>query len=90
MDYSGISMDWQKFNPADNVIAIEKQDSSTGGNTMAEVTTTSGTQRRSQNQSHYQGTFTVPEDGIYSIFLDLGDMDNRQYVVCPTGNHVLT
>jgi len=70
-----------EFNPADNVIAIEKQDSSTGGNTMAEVTTTSGTQRRSQNQSHYQGTFTVPEDGVYSIFLDLGDMDNRQYVV---------
>ncbi len=69
------------FNPADNVIAIEKQDSSTGSNKMAEVTTTSGTQQRSQNQSHYQGTFIVPEDGIYSIFLDLGDMDNRQYVV---------
>jgi len=70
-----------EFNPADNVIAIEKQDSSTGGNMMADVTTTSGTQRRSQNQSHYQGTFTVPEDGVYSIFLDLGDMDNRQNVV---------
>jgi alpha-D-xyloside xylohydrolase len=69
------------FNPADNVIAIEQQDSSTGSNKTAEVTTTSGTQRRSQNQSHYQGTFTVPEDGVYSIFLDLGDMDNRQYVV---------
>jgi alpha-D-xyloside xylohydrolase len=25
--------------------------------------------------------FSVPSDGIYSIFLDLGDMDNRQYVV---------
>jgi len=69
------------FNPADNVIAIEKQDSSTGSSKMAEVTTTSGTQRRSQNQSHYQGTFKVPEDGVYSIFLNLGDMDNRQYVV---------
>ena len=69
------------FNPADNVIAIEKQDSSTGSNKMAEVTTTSGTQRRSQNQSYYQGTFNVPEDGVYSIFLDLGDMDNRQYVI---------
>ena len=23
----------------------------------------------------------MPKDGIYSIFLDLGDMDNRQYVV---------
>ncbi len=69
------------FNPAGNMIAIEKEDSSGGSNKTAEVTTTSGTQRRSQNQSHYYGKFTVPEDGVYTIFLDLGDMDNRQYVV---------
>ncbi len=70
------------FNPADSLITLEKQERSAAGNNQsAEVTTTSGTQKVSQNQSLYFGKFTVPEDAIYSIFLDLGDMDNRQYVV---------
>ena len=69
------------FNPADNIIALEKQVSSVGENKMVEVTTTSGTQKVSQNQVLYRGNFTVPKEGVYSIFLDLGDMDNRQYVV---------
>ncbi|HLP17488.1 MAG TPA: TIM-barrel domain-containing protein, partial [Bacteroidota bacterium] len=70
------------FNPARNMITLEKQDvAATSGNAQAaEVTTTSGTQKISQNQSLYRGTFSVPSDGVYSIFLDLGDMDNRHYV----------
>jgi alpha-D-xyloside xylohydrolase len=68
------------FNPADNFITLKKQ-SSSGNNEVAEVTTTSGTQKVPQNQSLYTGKFKVPVDGVYSIFLDLGDMDNRQYVV---------
>jgi alpha-D-xyloside xylohydrolase len=68
------------FNPADNFITLKKQ-SSTGNNEVADVTTTSGTQKVPQNQSLYTGKFKVPVDGVYSIFLDLGDMDNRQYVV---------
>jgi len=70
------------FNPADNFITLEKQQqSATGNNQLAEVTTTSGTQKVSQNQSLYEGKFKVATDGEYSIFLDLGDMGNRQYVV---------
>ena len=70
------------FNPADNFVALEKHEqSSNGNNNDIEVTTTSGTQKVSQRQSLYTGKFQVPEDGVYSIFLDLGDMDNRQYVV---------
>jgi len=70
------------FNPADNFISLEKQvQSATGSAQMAEVTTTSGTQKVSQNQSLYKGKFKVPEDGIYSLFLDLGDMGNRLYLV---------
>jgi len=69
------------FNPADNFIALEKQEQSTSDNSqMAEVTTTSGTQKVSQNQSLYQGKFNVTKDGEYSIFLDLGDMGNRHFV----------
>ena len=70
------------FNPADNFITLVKQEQSSGEkNQAAEVTTTSGTQKISQHQSLYTGKFRVPEDGVYSIFLNLGDMDNRQYVV---------
>jgi len=70
-----------EFNPADNYITLEKQEQSTTGNSrIAEVTTTSGTQKVSQNQSLYQGKLHVAEDGVYSVFLDLGDMGNRQYV----------
>jgi alpha-D-xyloside xylohydrolase len=70
------------FNPADNFITLEKHEQSAEGNDrVTEVTTTSGTQKVSQHQSLYTGKFEVPEDGVYSIFLDMGDMDNRQYVV---------
>lgn len=69
------------FNPADNFITLEKQGQSDNNTQMAEVTTTSGTQKLSQNQSLYKGKFYVPKDGTYSIFLDLGNMGNRHYVV---------
>ena len=70
------------FNPLDNFIKLEKQEqANAGSNELVEVTTTSGTQRVSQNQSFYKGSFTVAEDGAYSIFLDLGDMGNRHFVV---------
>ncbi|OFY69782.1 MAG: glycosyl hydrolase family 31 [Bacteroidetes bacterium RBG_13_42_15] len=69
------------FNPADNFVSLEKQDKPAGGENLVEVTTTAGTQKVSQNQSLYTGKFTVPQDGEYSIFMDLGDMGNRHYVV---------
>jgi len=70
------------YNPADNFIKLEKQElQAEGNNQMAEVTTPSGTQKISQDQSVYEGSFKVPEDGKYSLFLDLGDMDNRQFVL---------
>lgn len=70
------------FNPADNLVSLEKQQaSSPENNRMMEVTTTQGTQRVSQNQSLYKGTFTVPENGTYSLFLDLYEMGNRHFLV---------
>jgi alpha-D-xyloside xylohydrolase len=69
------------FNPADNYIQLQKLDSSSATNKAVEVTTTSGTQKISQHQSLYTGKFSVPSDGVYSIFLDLGDMDNRHLVL---------
>jgi alpha-D-xyloside xylohydrolase len=69
------------FNPADNDIALDKlQQGSSGNSQMAEVTTTSGTQKISQDQTLYQGKFNIPANGEYSLFLDLGDMGNRHFV----------
>jgi len=69
------------FNPADHVVSLEKVASSSNDKGDAEVTTTMGTQRVSQQQAVYNGTFSVTRDGEYSIMLDLGDMDNRHLVV---------
>jgi alpha-D-xyloside xylohydrolase len=84
---SGYGLLWHQygltdFNPADNFINLEKQEqAASANNQMAEVTTTAGTQKVSQNQSLYLGKFTVPADGEYSVFLDLGSMGNRHLVV---------
>ena len=69
------------FNPTDNLIPLEKQEKPAGNNPTADVTTTSGTQRRSQSQSVYNGVFNVPADGLYSIFVDYGDMESRHSVI---------
>jgi alpha-D-xyloside xylohydrolase len=69
------------YNPSDNFVTLEKQEQPVGNSQMAEVTTTAGTQKVSQNQSLYNGKFNVPKDGAYSIFLDLGDMGNRHFLV---------
>jgi alpha-D-xyloside xylohydrolase len=68
------------FNPADHPINLERQYQNATGDHIAEVTTTSGTQKILQNQSLYTGKFSVPRDGEYSVFLDLGDMGNRHFV----------
>jgi len=68
------------FNPTDNFIELKKQ-STIGNDDLADVTTTSGTKKVSQEHSLYTGKFSVPKEGIYSIFLDLGEMDNKHYVV---------
>lgn len=77
-----------EFNPADNKITLIKKDSASGSKGEAEVTTTSGTQKISQRQSLYTGTFNVDKDGEYSMMLDLGNMENRHLLVID-GNPVI-
>jgi len=76
------------FNPADNLVQLVKRDTSAGEKRDAEVTTTSGTQRVSQQQAVYNGKFKVDKDGEYSIMLDLGDMDNRHLVIIDGTAHI--
>lgn len=69
------------FNPADQLIALTKNDSTSGEKREADVTTTAGTQRVLQQQSFYNGRFSVDRDGEYTIMLDMGNMDNRHLVL---------
>ncbi|WP_374163655.1 TIM-barrel domain-containing protein [Arcticibacter sp. MXS-1] len=69
------------FNPADHSVPLEKQTGATRENKEVEVTTTSGTQRVSQQQSLYTGKFKAERDGEYSFMLDLGDMDSRHLLI---------
>ena len=65
------------FNPADNEVLLAKKDSASTDDQKVEVTTTSGTQKVSQKQSMYTGNFSVDKDGVYTMMLDLGGMENR-------------
>ena len=69
------------FNPADNAIPLEKKDNATGQAADAEVTTTAGTQRISQQQALYTGKFILNKPATITIALDLGDMDSRHLLV---------
>ncbi|MGA7162082.1 MAG: TIM-barrel domain-containing protein [Bacteroidota bacterium] len=69
------------FNPADSPIPLTKSTATSGEAQEVEVTTTSGTQKVSRQQSLYSGQFTVDRNGEYSMMLDLGDMDSRHLLV---------
>jgi len=70
-----------EFNPADNIISLEKKDTASGDKGQIEVTTTSGTQRVSRQQSVYKGTLTAAKEGDYTMMLDLGNMESRHLLV---------
>jgi len=70
-----------EFNPADNVVQLAKRDTASGDKGEVEVTTTSGTQRISRQQSLYNGKFTIPKDGDYTLMLDMGNMESRHLLV---------
>ena len=70
-----------QFNPTDNFVELAKKDTNAVKVNDADVTTTSGTQRVSQQQALHVGKFRVEKDGDYTFMLDLGDMDSRHLVV---------
>lgn len=69
------------YNPTSHPVKLQKLEQ-TGNNAanMAEVTTTSGTQKVAQGQTLYEGVLEVPSDDDYSLFLDLGEMGNRHFI----------
>ncbi len=69
------------FNPADSLVSLTQVEHLTDdSSSTARVTTTEGTRVLSQDQTMYTGTFSVPHDGEYALFLDLETMGNRHYL----------
>lgn len=77
-----------EFNPADQFVTLQKQDTTSGDKGQIEVTTTSGTQRVSRQQAVYNGSFTVDKEGDYTIMLDLGNMESRHLLVIDGVPHI--
>ncbi|KGO93602.1 glycoside hydrolase family 31 protein [Flavobacterium subsaxonicum] len=68
------------FNPADTFIPLLKSTTILGEKADANVTTTAGTQKISQEQSLHTAKFTAIKDGNYTFMLDMGAMDNRHFL----------
>jgi alpha-D-xyloside xylohydrolase len=77
-----------EFNPNDSFVLLTKNEKTTENDKEVEVTTTSGTQKVSQREALYTGSFTVENEGEYSIMLDLGNMDSKHFVVLD-GNPII-
>ena len=69
------------FNPADEEIQLARQLSGTTAQNEVEVTTTSGTQKVSQQEAIYTGTMQVPVYGKYAFMLNLGAMESRHLLL---------
>ncbi|MFN8259120.1 MAG: glycoside hydrolase family 31 protein [Bacteroidales bacterium] len=70
-----------EFNPAGNVVLLVKQrDSISTGDYQLEIPTVSGTQFVLRQQAYHRGSFKTDKEGIYTMVLDLGDMDKIHFL----------
>jgi alpha-D-xyloside xylohydrolase len=69
------------FNPADHSVSLVRKDSASSNKNEVEVTTTSGTQRVTRQQSLYAGKVTIESEADYSFMLDLGNMESRHLLI---------
>ncbi len=69
-----------EFNPAINEVTLVKEQDSISNDYQIEIPTVSGSQKVLRQQAHHRGSFRVDKDGIYSIVLDLGDMDKIHFL----------
>lgn len=68
------------FNPADSsvVLAHSKGESET---VTVNATSTSGNKKETRNLNLFTATFSVPDDGNYSLLLDVGQAMARRYLL---------
>ena len=69
-----------EFNPLPSCIQMQQVATDTGGN-LVNVTGTQGNRREMRFNSQFEETLSVPEAGMYSMLLDMGQtMSRKQYL----------
>ncbi|MBQ9213471.1 MAG: DUF5110 domain-containing protein [Bacteroidales bacterium] len=76
------------FNPLPNSVKLQKD--STGGTTeTVNVTSTEGGKTETRRNNVFTGKITIPEDGEYSLLLDVGQKMARRHNLKIDGNAVI-
>jgi len=76
------------FNPLPNSVKLQKD--STGGTTeTVNVTSTEGGKTETRRNNVFTGKITIPEDGEYSLLLDVGQKMARRHNLKIDGNTVI-
>ena len=69
-----------EFNPTDKSVDLVKDETAVSEGNTVEITTAAGTQKVSQRESLYSGSFELENDGEYVFMLDMGGMENRHFL----------
>ncbi len=77
-----------EFNPADQHVALTKQEGE-GVQEVVNVTSTTGGKNEVRVRNLFKGTFTVPADGTYSLLLDVGQTMARRHNLCIDGQTLI-
>lgn len=76
------------FNPADHKIEM-KRSAADGEETLVNVTSTEGGRMERRRNNAFTATIDVPEDGMYSILLDVGQKMARRHNLLIDGECVI-
>ena len=76
------------FNPADNRIDMEREES-VGAERRVNVTSTEGGRWEIRRNNNFKATLEVPEDGQYAILLDVGQKMARRHNLSIDGQTVI-
>lgn len=76
------------FNPADNKVVMERE-AGEGAERRVNVTSTEGGRMEIRRNNNFRTTITIPEDGTYSILLDVGQKMARRHNLSIDGETVI-
>lgn len=73
------------FNPSTATVRLEKAYSEEASSIVVNTTSTHGNIRERRSFETFKGEFTVPEDGVYSLLLDVGQSMARKHYLAVDG-----
>ena len=76
------------FNPADNKVVMERE-AGEGAERRVNVTSTEGGRMEIRRNNNFKATIDIPEDGQYSILLDVGQKMARRHNLSIDGRNVI-